>query len=237
MKCLISLCFMVLFVTVAAHAQVSRVSSVDMEEIAENLGQGGALAREVDIYKGTPYFSDWVKGYLILDTGARTKTMTFRYDMMYNRIEFIRNGERYVIPAKKLKGFKIKTTGSYIIFKNGFKTGIDNINDNSLLHIIVNGKVKFLAHHTSVLKRNVPAYSVAGDVNRFVNDTDYYIVTADGIFHKIDAEEDEVYEVLPGDNEQLETYMNSADFSSLKPEQRVKKMVQLYNLILKSESK
>ncbi len=237
MKQLLLLCSICLIASVSAQAQQDNISATQLSNIAKGLGEGGARIQTIDTYRGTPYFSDWTKGYLILDTGARTQTMTFRYDMMNKRIEFVREKNRYVIPDKKLNGFNILTTDGYIVFKNGFNTDIEDINSNTLLRVIVEGKVKFLAHHTSDLKKDIPAYGVAGDVNEFVSDKDYYIVTSDNVFHEInDLEKNNVYDILDGENEKLKNYMDKVDFSQLRKEERIKKMLIYYNLLLEAES-
>lgn len=215
--------------------QTNNITDTDLIQIAKNIRGSGIYARSIDKYEGTPFLSDWTKGYLILSNGAKGNVMRIRYNMENNHIQFMRNNKAYAIAGNKLKGFILLKKDSQVFFRNGFKASDKDIEFSTLLRIIVDGKIKLLAHHSSELKEET-AYGYAGKVYEFVEDVDYYLVTGNGKFHETDLEKDDILEILPGENKKIKEFAEKFKLDYEK-EKDLARILSYYNMILSSDVK
>lgn len=198
-----------------------------MYEISDP-GNDIIMGGQVTVTKGSPYFTDWQKGYMILDNGSKTKDMLLRYDVYKEEIQFHRDKDIYVIPVKKINSYVIYTTDNNIIFRNGFSTDKDEITKSTLLRIIYDGKVKLIAHHSTELIEDVITYSNANDLQEYVHDLDYFLITADGKFHKVDLDIDAIIKVLPDQNKDLKEYAIEHNLNEYRREFRIYKLLEFY---------
>ncbi len=238
MKKLIILSFIMFAGYSSANAQLETMTGQEFTNMLGNLRSSGALIVQIDTYVGSPYFTDWVKGYLILDNKKKTEVLTTRYNMVNNSVEFTRKKDILAIPGKKLKKYVIKTSGpeGNIVFKNGFTSKKYEIKPAALLRVIYGGNVKLLAYHASKLLKDVPAYGVAGDINEYVSDTKFYLVTANGTFNEIDLKKDDILEALPGENKKLQQFVErtNLDYSD---QMQLDNILSYYDMLLKAKSK
>ncbi len=216
----------------AATAQVD----TKIEQSLGNITSSSVFVPQKDTYIGSPYFTGWHKGYLVLDNSKKTSAMLLRYNMANNSIQFIREETIYAIAGKKIKKYVIYTTDGNIIFKSGFRSKKYEINTERLLRVIYIGKAKLLARHTSQLLKNVPAYGVAGDVNEYTSDTEYYLVTADGTYHEVELEKDDILEALPGNNKKLKEFVNKTGLN-YSDQMQLDNILSYYDMLLKAKSK
>ncbi len=236
MKYFTSLCLLIILGFSSANGQVETLTGQELSQRLRNLRGSSMLIPQTDTYIGSPYFTDWSKGYLILDNDKKTADMILRYNMANNSIQYVRGETFFAIQGKKINKYVIYTTDGSIVFKSGFSSQKYEINSNKLLRVIYNGKVKLLAHHTSNLLKNVPAYGVAGDVNEFTRNTDYFLVTADGTFHETDLDKRDILEILPGENKKMQAFAEKMSLEYNK-QKELAKILAYYDLLLKAQTK
>lgn len=209
---LISLSFILLPVSYL-YAQNGAVMRNELRNISRAMNNAGIITLNATKYIGTPYFNKWQQGYVIIKGNKKSRPVMLRYNMWKNNVQFIKNKKIYIIPAKKMLGFVLKTNHGKLIFKNGFQTDKDDINQNTLLQVIYNGNVKLLAQHTSSLLRNISTYGTAVTKNKFDNDTHYYLQTSDKTFHKVKLNKDDILKALPNSNKKIVDYANNNNLS------------------------
>lgn len=181
------------------------------------------------VYKGTPYFSDWLKGYLILDNNSKTNDMLLRYDMNKEQLEFQRKKKMFAISVEKINKYVIYATNRNIVFQNGFSTDIDeDINKNTLFRVIYNGKYKLLAYHSSYLDKNIYEYNNANDLQEYRNTIEYFLVTPNGKFHEVELKLKDILNILPGENENLKKYAAQNSLDEFYPEIQVRMILEFY---------
>lgn len=237
MKNLLILLPLLLILLPAAYGQDNNIIvENNLGDVARGIQGTGAFIKTVDTYQGTPYFTqEFLAGYLILENGAKTKTLALRYNMLNNNVEFIRDDDVFTVSGEKLKAYIIETSGNNIIFKNGFKAENNDFNSNTLMHVIYDGDIKLLAHYTSKLWKDVSTYDVAGDLNEYVTNTDFYLVTANDIIHEVKLKKSDILAVLPGKNIELQNFAekNNLDFSEAL---QLKRILSHYDLLSTSKS-
>ncbi|HLR77130.1 MAG TPA: hypothetical protein VK106_05680 [Balneolaceae bacterium] len=231
MKKLLFILFAFSTLVSTAMAQMDNQVVMNTSELVS--GQGVRVVT-IDTYEGSPYLTDdFVKGYILLKDGVRTQNILLRYNMTNNQVEFLRKDEVYGIKGAKIDGFIIIARPFDIVFKNGFRNN-KHFDGDALLRVMYDGTNKLLAQHKSQLMKNISSYGVAGDINKYVSDTDYYLITVDGKVHEIELKKDDILNLLPHHHKELLKYVNKNNLS-FSNKQNLKKILYYYDLLEKDD--
>ncbi|MDX1671932.1 MAG: hypothetical protein R3211_06295 [Balneolaceae bacterium] len=184
-------------------------------------------SREV---KGTPYLSnEWVQGHIIINENANTESIYLRFNSYQNRVEFARDQNAYAVDSKKIDGFVLYASDGRIIFRNGFTSDKHDIEPSTLLRVIQDGNTKFLCHHKTTLKEDLPTYGSATKKDEFVSNQNFYIVDSDGTFHEIKKlKAKHVLGILDDKKKEIKEFVrtNNLDYSK---ESDIARIVAFYN--------
>jgi hypothetical protein len=195
----------------------------DLGRISQEMHGSGIITFRSTKYIGSPYLTKFQQGYVTLKGNKKSELLLLRYNEWKNNVQFLRDKKIYMIPAKKLSGFIIKTTDGNMTFKNGFKTDQKHINQNTLLWVIYNGNIKLLAYFASTLQKNIVTYGTATKKNKFVNHTYYYLRTPNGTFHNVKLKKKDILHALPDHKKDVKSYAkkNHLGFKSKKDLQKI----------------
>lgn len=211
LSCLLLFTVMLSFQNVA-NAQQSHITREELRSYGKLSSM--VPTRSERVVTGTPYLTEqFLKGKIMINTRSTTKTLYIRYNTNKNQVEFLRGKKIMATDPGKIAGFKILTQeGKPIVFKNGFKTKLDNISARTMLRVIHNGKIKLLAHHGSTLLKNLASYGSADKHSRYQSYVDYYLVI-NGKFHKIKLSEKDILNTLGGHKSEMMDYVKSNQLS------------------------
>lgn len=181
-------------------------------------------------YHGSPYLNtDWQQGHIMINSRAKSQQLRLRFNAHENQVEFIENETVYAIPSNNLSGFVIYTTDGDMVFKNGYVSNEHEIDKKTLLRIIYEGKVKFLAHHKVLLRDKMQAYGSAVKQKEFVNVDNYFLVDEYGNFNKLKKlKKKDILKALGGDDKKLQDYAHSKNLS-FKEESDLRLILQYYD--------
>jgi hypothetical protein len=215
------------------QAQNTTITTDELRHISREMNNAGIITHQAVKTIGSPFLTKWQRGYILMKGGKKSGELILRYDMWKNNVQFTRNKKIYMIPAKKISGFVIKTTDGNITFKNGFKTDQKHINQNTFLRIIYDGNVKLLGHHTSTLIKNIATYGTATKKNKFIHHIHYFLQTPNGAFHKVKLKRKDILDALPNYKKEVKNYAKKQHLSfEKKPD--LKKILAYFDHIHKS---
>jgi hypothetical protein len=209
------------------------IPSNELRHISREMHSAGVITNQSVKTIGSPFLSEWQRGHIITKEGNKSGKLLLRYNMRKNNVQYTRNKNIYMIPAKKLKGFIIETSDGNIAFKNGFKTDQKHIKPNTLLQVIYNGNVKLLAHHTSTLIKNMATYGTATKKQKFEHHIHYFLQTPDDTFHKVKLKRKDILNALPDHKKEVKRYAKE-NHLSFKKKADLKKILVHYDSISSS---
>lgn len=211
------------------QAQTNTITTEELREFGRQLETGAARIVKSKRVKGTPYLNDeWLKGYVLITDKSKTETLRIRFNVETNTLEFLRNETVYVLDSNKIKGFVIPGLPQDLVFKNGFTSENNDIKHSTFLRVIIDGEIKFLCHHKTILREDISTYGMASQVDEYVPDTDYYLVTDNGKLHEIRLKRKDVLRVLDDKEDKIREFVraNNLDYGE---EDDVKRIVSFYN--------
>lgn len=220
---------MISFSPVTALSQQGQVKDIEREDL-EELGTSEVMrTKQATETQGTPYLNPtFLKGEAIIKGGATTQALYLRLNTEENTVEILRNDEIQMLDKSKIEGFRIFTNEDDVLFKKGFKSDEHDIKRSTLLRVMYDGITKFVAHHSTSLKEDLPSYGSATQKNKYVSFMNYYIVTPDGTFHEIELNKDDILNVLSDQKQELEQIAEKNDLS-FSDETDVEKLVAEYD--------
>lgn len=195
-------------------SQQGQVKDLEREDL-EDLGTANVMrTKQATTTQGTPYLNPtFLRGEAIINGGATTRPLYLRFDTENNIVEILRNEEIQILDIDKIEGFRIFTNEEDVLFKNNFKSDEHDIKRRLLLRVMYDGITKFVAHHHSSLKEDLPSYGSATQKNAYVSFMDYYIITPDGKFNQVELNQDDILDVLSDHEQELEEIANEQDLS------------------------
>lgn len=194
----------------------SQSKDITREEISEfGSFSGMVTTKNATEVTGSPYLTEkFLKGQILINKRTPTKTLYLRFNIHKNQVEFLRNGEIMVTDPKKIYGFRvIPKQGDPILFQKGFQIDDENVTKNSMLRVVRDGKVKFLAHHTSILNEDLASYGTATKKNKYQSFVDYFINTGNGTFEKTKISKKSILEILSDQKEKLVQFAAAEDLT------------------------
>lgn len=185
-----------------AQGELSRTQLQDMTRSSGTITEKGATETT-----GSPYLSkDFLAGTLYLDNGTQTDTIALRYDMENDQIEFLREGEVYILAPEKLRQFAIYGQDRDLTFRNGFKLPDTSADKHSMLRVVYDGEqLKLLARHRAVLHEDLATYGSATQKNRYQVYRRYYLAGPGAQLRRVRLTEQDLLPLLPCAQDELRT--------------------------------
>lgn len=197
--------------TVFSQGQVKEIEREDLEDLGNSEIMRTKQATQT---QGTPYLNPtFLRGEAIINGGATTEALYLRLNTEENVVEILRNDEIQLLDKDKIEGFRIFTNEDDVLFKKGYKSDEHDIKRSTLLRFMYDGISKFVVHHSSALKEDLPSYGSATKKNAYVSFMNYYIITPDGTFHEIELNKEDILNVLSDQKQELEQVANDNDLS------------------------
>ena len=169
-------------------------------------------------FRGSQYFNDdWQKGYVIFNSGQKSKTVDLKYSTYGNELLFKKNGTLLAVTPHTYQAFVLMLNGEPLTFKKGYSSRKYDISKGQLLQAVYDGKVKFLIHHQNRLRHGNRPDPLTGKVtNRFRTDEYYYLVDANGTWQQVEMDQDDILEALGQNQQQLASFAksNNLDFDN-----------------------
>lgn len=196
-----------------ATAQDSNFTEGELVELGTNIddvrGNYYLTAQTRDV-EGDPYFNtDLLRGKVEINEKAQTGDLFLRFNMADNILEFARGEELYLMDSNKIQGFTLFGQPENVEFRNGFTSDQYDIESSTFLRIIYDGESKMVAHHTASLKENLASYGSATIKDKYVDNTNYYIIDDSGEFKEVKLKKRDVLKKLNKDvRGKIETYAN-----------------------------
>jgi hypothetical protein len=213
----INLLFLISLVTSLAFTQISNAQGNELtrEQLQDFTRFNGAIfVKSSTSTIGSPYLNDdFYKGYVMLNERSRSETLNLRYNIETNEVEYLKDGDVYLLRGGEISGFIFTAEDGNIEFKNGFRPGIKDVNRNTLMRSVYDGNVKMLVHYKVRLQEDLAKYSSANTTNKYRTFKQYYLVTDDGEFHEIDKPTKDIFDVLSSQRSTLERFTENNDLN------------------------
>ena len=161
---------------------------------------------------GSPYLNeDFYRGYVMINPRTKSETLNLRYNIEENEVEYIKDGDVFILEGSEISGFVLIGEDKNIEFKNGFRTDVKGINMNTIMRSVFDGNVKLLVNYRSVLNEDLARYSSATKTNKYEVFKNYYLVTSGDIFHEVKDPKEDILKALSSKRETLERFINNND--------------------------
>ncbi len=151
--------------------------------------------------EGNPYFpEEWAAGSIKLKNGANVNYNALRLNTATGALEFLRNDQPFVV-TNAFDEFTIFN----VTFRKGFPS-VDSQTNNTFYEVLYDGKVKLLCYKNSVMYEEKP-YNSATKTKKFLHNTYYYILKADGTMAKAKKDKKAILAILNDKSAQIEEYL------------------------------
>lgn len=216
MKHLKSIFLFIVAIFISFNVQTSE-AQITSNQTRENIQTLKDWAREPRVLadlpntevNGSPYYNeDWATGYVQVNKNTQSNAVKLKYSSYTNEVLFQENGRTRALPSDALVGFTLIKDNKEIEFKNGFHSEEYDITPNQLMRVIYGGDVKLLAkeyvnlHHTQDPFTGETKYD-------FLDETDFYLVSADGSFNKIKLKKKDILKALGQKQDALKEFADS----------------------------
>lgn len=204
---------LLLFIVSSAHAQITRQVPPDVRDLQDWARQPRVLADRpnVDI-EGSPFYNEeWITGHVQINEETRSGPVKLRYSSYTNEVLFRENGKVMALPPNALTGFTLIDGDRRIEFRNGFQSNRHDVSSDRLMRIIHDGDVKLIAKEYTYLHKDKDPFTGRMEYD-FLPKTDFFLITADGTYHKVDLKEKDILKALGNHKEQLRQYAEANDF-------------------------
>lgn len=198
------------FVTTLVYGQGSRQQPANIKRLQSWAQEPRVLLdrRDIDV-SGTPYFNeDWETGYVQVNKKSKSNAVKLKYSSYTNEVLFQENGKVLALPSDGLTGFTIIDNSTEIEFKNGFSSAKYHIGKEQLMRVIYDGDTKLLAKEYTNLHKDEDPFTKEVEYD-FFNETDFFLVSSDGTFHKIKLKEKDILNALGNHKNELKEFADS----------------------------
>lgn len=221
--------FILLFLATTAFAQGNQITRQQLQDMTKV--SGSLMTKSATETIGTPYLSDdFIQGHILMNEKARTESTGIRYNIEKNEVEFLRDKEIFIIDEENLSGFKLYGEGGDILFKNGYQTDIEKINSNTLLRVVYEGDVKLVVNYRANLLRDLSTYATATNKNMYNVYKNYYLVTENGKFHRVESPENDILKIFSDLKTELANFIEENSLE-LKHEDQIVRLLKFYEKI------
>lgn len=189
---------LIAFLTLPALAQSDLESrtqtTVDLRNTVV-IGTGSGLSdriqevtRNID---GSPFYhDDWVTGIALLPDNMKSKGVQMMYSTYQNRVYYKEGDGMLMLDNSRVEGFALNVDDNWVLFKNGYNSGISDTDRNTYFRVVHDGITKILVHHRTFTRQSQkPAIATGRTSQEFRHSEDYYLVKEDGTFQEVSLRE------------------------------------------------
>ena len=221
MKKIISLCFVIVFLT----AFKSMGQGMYMQDV-----NGRPLLTSVyENVSGSPYLNpEWITGKVIMSDAKRYEGVSLKYDQINDDVIF-KGKDGTALAVDYVKEFKLAPYGEIAdstVFRSGFPAVKSN-SAKSFYEVMVDGKSKLLKKTIKTINTSREYNSATVD-KTVVGTTNYYLVNQAGNIVFISKDKKSVLRELPGKETELNAFIASNKLN-LKNDADLIKLIVYYN--------
>lgn len=164
---------------------------------------------------GSPYLNDdFFSGFVMLSERTRSEELNLRFNIEKNEVEYLKEGDIYVLSGSEIRGFTILAEDANITFKNGFNTkNIKGVNSNTIFRTVYEGNVKFVVNYKANLQEDIASYSSATKTNKYRVFKKYYLINSRGKFHEINSPKEDLLDLFSEKRESLESFIKNENLN------------------------
>lgn len=191
------------------HAQVQLDDYVgNLSENFENNTTGIMAIKSVDVEGNPMMFEEFVVGVLV-NSKSQTVPLKLNLDLSNNMI--LVNQDNKIIGISTEAVTSIEIQNPKMTLKKGYNTqGKDDLNKNSLFHVLFEGENYTVLKHSGVtLQKDVSSYGTAVQKDVYITYSELYLVNADGEFDGLSTRKRKFFSVFGDDKKEVEKYANN----------------------------
>lgn len=169
------------------------------------------VTRNID---GSPFYHDeWTTGIALLPDSLKSKGVQMMYSSYQNRVYYKEGDGMLMLDNSRVEGFALNIDDNWVLFKNGYDSGISDTDRNTYFRVVHDGITKILVHHRTFTRRSQKPAIATGRVSQeFRHSEDYYLVKEDGNFHKVRLKERRFLRELPNQyKDEVKDFANEND--------------------------
>ena len=154
------------------------------------------VTRNID---GTPYYHDeWSTGIALLPDNLKSRGVQMKFSTYQNRVYYKESDEIMMLDNRRVEGFALNVDNNWVLFKNGYNSGISDTDRNTYFRVVHDGISKILVHHRTFTRESQkPAIATGRTSQEFRHSEDYYLVNEDGEFREVRLKERRFLRELP----------------------------------------
>lgn len=215
-------------------------TTVDLRNTAVIGNTTGLSSRIQDVTRnieGTPFYHDeWTTGIALLPDNLKSKGVQMKYSTYQNRVYYKENDKVMMLDNRRVEGFALNVEQKWVLFKNGYNSGISNTDRNTYFRVVHDGLTKILVHHRSFTRESQKPAIATGRVNQeFRHSEDYYLVKQDGTFHEVSTKERRFLRELPKKYRgEVKDFANDNDLD-FRDDQDLGRIMSHYDQLLRQE--
>lgn len=185
--------------------------------------------------EGSPYYNEnWQQGYFIKHNGRITANYSMRFNIFKNQLEFkLDENTHYIASKKPISGFVLRSDDEpEVTFTKGFEVPGSDINSNTFLQVLYDGKTKLLVYYsTKFYKGHTKDMFTGKKTDKYVTKTDYYLANSDGSIDRVKLKEKDILKNLGGLTDKLKSFIERNDLN-LKNEEDVVSLLAEYDRLM-----
>jgi len=212
--------------TVLGQIKASQIGGGSFNSELKDLGQGVKIV-------GSPMFKgEFTQGQVIFTGETVSEKTLLNYDSYENRLMFTDNGNYFEIPLDLVKGFYFLDAdgNKKEAFLSGFSNRKEDIDKNTFLEVLYNGKVKLFNYHYTKFRRDEANIYNPRETVYYNSKSKYMILDSEGNLNPIKLREKDLMKVLSDRKDELKafTYENDLNLGHVED---VKKLLSYYDTL------
>ncbi len=221
----------VLFAAFPVYAQIQS-GSIEIEKLKEASFEY-KFSQSFDI-EGSMYYEDeWQVGHTIFESGEVSDLYKLKYNIFNNNLLLQRNGIAYIIKPNSIKGFAFVEGGNRTLFRSGFTSNKYDIYSSTYLRMVYDGRVKLAVKYGIDKSEDLDVFT--GERTIYLErEESYYLITADGVFHEVSLDKNDILEVLDNYQNKLRKFADRNDLS-FEDEADLKKILAHYDALASAD--
>lgn len=237
MKSLRHLSTLLLIIFFSTGALVSKQSNSVLKQIG-GTSTISSYSPEHDLGKnikivGSPLFKgEFTPGKIIFSGETVSETAKLNYDTYTNQLVFEENGEYYVVPLSRVKGFYfLDSQGNRSeAFLSGFENKKEGIEPSTFMEVLYNGEVKLFNYHYTIYRKDEANIYNPRETDYYNSKSKYLILDNNGELKEIKLKKKDLFKVLSNNKNQLDTFTkeNGLNLGNIED---VKKLLSYYDTL------
>lgn len=205
--------------------------------IGSTTGLSGRIQDVTRSIEGTPFYHDeWTTGIALLPDNMKSRGVQMKFSTYQNRVYYKESDKVMMLDNRRVEGFALNVDQKWVIFKNGYNSGISDTDRNTYFRVVHDGLTKILVHHRTFTRESQKPAIATGRVSQeFRHSEEYYLVREDGSFQEVSTRERRFLRELPKKfRDQVKDFANENDLD-FRDDQDLGKIMSHYDELLRQE--